>query len=119
VGGIPVKQRDVLLVPFPFSDRSGAKVRPVLVLSNNAFNSSGEDLIVCGITTNIRPSKYSIGISQGDFESGEIRHECAIKVETILKLHNSLIIKKIGAVREKTFRMVYSALLDLFSQKLK
>ena len=92
-------------------------MRPVLVLSNNEFNSSGKDLIVCAITTNVSTSKYGVTINQNDFESGEIRHESSIKVENILKLHKSLVIKTIGAVREKAFRRVYSVLLELFGSK--
>ena len=30
-----IEQRDLLLMPFPFSDQSGRKVRPVIVISNN------------------------------------------------------------------------------------
>ena len=33
-----VKQRDIILIKFPFSDLSGAKVRPALVISNNQYN---------------------------------------------------------------------------------
>lgn len=41
------RQRDIVLVPFPFSDLSTPKVRPVLVLSNDAYNRRTEDLLVC------------------------------------------------------------------------
>lgn len=32
------RQRDIALVPFPFSDLSQQKVRPVLILSNDLFD---------------------------------------------------------------------------------
>ena len=53
----------MLLVPFPFSDQSGKKVRPVIVLSNNDFNTNSEDIIVVGITSNIIKDKYSLNFS--------------------------------------------------------
>ena len=34
---ISIEQRDIVLLPFPFSDQSGFKVRPALVASNNTF----------------------------------------------------------------------------------
>ena len=37
-----MEQQDLLLVPFPFSDQSGRKVRPVIVISNNEFNDYSE-----------------------------------------------------------------------------
>jgi mRNA interferase MazF len=41
---------DVVLVPFPFRDRTAAKVRPALVVSSTAYNAGG-DLLVAAITT--------------------------------------------------------------------
>ena len=41
---------DVVLLPFPSGDRTLAKVRPAVVLSNEAYNRRG-DVIVAAITT--------------------------------------------------------------------
>ncbi|MBI2110159.1 type II toxin-antitoxin system PemK/MazF family toxin [Candidatus Woesearchaeota archaeon] len=42
---LKIEQRDIVLIPFPFSDQTSKKVRPALVISNNLFNRS-QDLIV-------------------------------------------------------------------------
>ncbi len=55
------RQRDIALVPFPFSDLSARKVRPVLVLSNDQYNQQSLDVLVCALTTNLAPTPYSVG----------------------------------------------------------
>jgi len=95
-----IQQGDLLLVPFPFSDQSGRKVRPIMVLSNNKFNEHSEDIIVIGITSNISKDKYSVMLSNKDLEQGKLSTDCLIKVENILRLDRNLIIKKIGVVKK-------------------
>ena len=63
-----IEQRDLLLVPFPFSDQSGRKVRPVIVISNKEFNEHSEDILVVGVTSNISKEKYTIGLANNDLE---------------------------------------------------
>jgi len=58
------KQGDIVLVPFPFSNLSSAKIRPVLVISNNVYNQKYLDVVVCGITSNLQATDYSIFIEQ-------------------------------------------------------
>jgi mRNA interferase MazF len=36
---------DVLLVPFPFVDQSGAKKRPAVIVSSSGYNASHRDLV--------------------------------------------------------------------------
>jgi mRNA interferase MazF len=42
---------DVVVVPFPFSDRDASKRRPALVCSAAAFNESSHHLVLAMITT--------------------------------------------------------------------
>jgi mRNA interferase MazF len=42
---------DVVVVPFPFSDRDASKRRPALVCSAAAFNNSAHHLVLAMITT--------------------------------------------------------------------
>lgn len=45
---------DVVLVGFVFSDESGRKLRPALVLSSPAYHRGRQEVIVAAITSNIR-----------------------------------------------------------------
>jgi Growth inhibitor len=101
------RQRDIVLVPFPFSDLSGQKVRPVLILSNDTYNKQSADVVVCGITTNIRPAPYSIVINVTDVEQpGTLRHTSKIKVDTIASLEQSILIKQIARLKSSIFNQV-------------
>ena len=45
---------DVVLVGFVFSDESGRKVRPALVISSAAYHRARQEVIVAAITSNVR-----------------------------------------------------------------
>lgn len=110
---ILIKQRDIILIPFPFSDQSGQKIRSALIISNDKFNQSGEDIVVCAITSNLKPSKYSLIISQEDIEMGVLYEKSSMKVETILKVKKMLIIKRIAILDKTKFSEVISAIQEL------
>ena len=46
-----VKQWDVIVVPFPYSDKFAQKRRPALVVSSNTFNAENDLLWVAMITS--------------------------------------------------------------------
>src|SRR3989344_5864444 len=108
-----ISQRSILLVPFPFSDQSGKKVRPVLVLSNDGYNKSSEDLLVCAITSNLKTSRYSVIIDQNSLESGLLHQKSRIRVDSILKISKNMIIKDIGILNRAVFQKVTSILKDI------
>lgn len=108
-----VKQRSIVLVPFPFSDQSGNKIRPALVLSNDEFNSKSEDLLVCAITSNTRENKYSIIIDKEDIETGILYDKSSIKAESILKIQKSFVMKTIATIKTSTFSKVMITIFAL------
>jgi len=45
---------DGVLVPFPFTNQSGTKKRPAVIVSSNAYNAKRRDLIIMAITSQVR-----------------------------------------------------------------
>lgn len=45
---------DVVLVPFPFTDQSGAKKRPAVIVSSSGYNAGRRDLVIMAITSQVR-----------------------------------------------------------------
>ena len=112
-----MKQREIILTPFPFADLSGNKVIPALIVSNNEFNENSTDIIICAITSNIKNSKYSVTIDQRDLEDGKLFETSAVKVENILKINKSLILKTFARLNKKRFSEVIRIIEDLTRQE--
>ncbi len=105
-----IEQRDLLLVPFPFSDQSGKKVRPVVVISKNEFNQHSGGIVVVGITSHLSQDHYTIQLSQDNLEEGFSHNFRYIKVENILKIDKRLVVKKIGRISTATFDAIMTVI---------
>ena len=108
------KQRDIVLVSFPFSDLSHQKVRPVLILSNDNYNQQSADVVVCGLTTNLTPAPYSVIADTTDVEEpGTLRHKSRIKVNALASLEQSLLIKQVARLKNELFAQVITEIQSL------
>ena len=47
-----LKQREMVLIPIPFSDLKSKKRRPVIVISNDIYNQKTEDILAIAVTSN-------------------------------------------------------------------
>ncbi|MFH1317088.1 MAG: type II toxin-antitoxin system PemK/MazF family toxin [Candidatus Woesearchaeota archaeon] len=108
------EQRSIVLLPFPFSDQSNKKIRPAIVISKNSFNDSGEDILVCAMTSQISEKPHSLLIDKNDVEIGVLSRKSLIKVDAILRIKKDLIIKKIDMLNQKKFAQVLRKLNSLF-----
>lgn len=110
-----MKRGDLLLVPFPFSDQSGRKVRPVIVISNDEFNVNSEDLIVVGVTSNLSKDRYTLNLPNEELEEGNLIAKCCVKCESILKIDKEIIIKKIGKISKEKLEKIRKLIIEIIS----
>ena len=92
------EQRDIVLIPFPYSDLTGAKLRPALILSNSLINRT-DDRICCLITSN--PTKEGIIVEKTDFYSGRLPFKSWVKPHRIFTINQKIIKKKLCTMSEK------------------
>lgn len=104
--GTMYEQGEIIIVPFPFTDLSSIKQRPVIVLSRSSDNKNSEDIITCGITSNLKNSKYSVLIDNKDLLSGEIPKPSRIKLDKLFTLNQNIVKKRIGRINITTFNKV-------------
>jgi mRNA interferase MazF len=87
---------DLVLVPYPFTGLSANKRRPVLVLT--APDTYG-DFIGLPVTSRPRPEQ-GVPLVQTDMIQGTLPVASWIRIDRIVTLNNSLVIKKVGRVSE-------------------
>ena len=104
-------QRDVVLLPFPYSDLSGSKKRPAVIISNKKLNKS-EDRICCLITSN--SSKDGIFIKNNYFESGELPFKSWIKPYRLFTVNENIINKKLGTLTKEFHSEIISAVSEYY-----
>jgi mRNA interferase MazF len=89
---------ELLLVPFPFSDVSAAKRRPVLALTT--ADSYG-DFIALPVTSRPR-TEHGVSIQSADLISGSLPAPSWIRTDRIVTLNASLVVKSVGRASERT-----------------
>jgi mRNA-degrading endonuclease toxin of MazEF toxin-antitoxin module len=107
----------VVLVPFPFTDLSGRKRRPALVVSPGRFHD--EDLILCAITSRVpeRLSAWEVPLAAGDMAEEELPRTSIIKVSKLFTMHKKLVAARYGTVKEQKLQNVLERLRSLFARE--
>ena len=91
-GGTMFERGDIILIPFPYSDLTGVKKRPAMIVSNSNFK--GEDKICCLVTSN--SPKDGILISGGLVGEKKLPFKSWIKPHRIFTIDRRIIIKKLA-----------------------
>jgi len=99
---------DVVVIPFPFSDLSGNKKRPALILAD----LEGDDVIVCQITSS-RFDKQSINLEEKDFSSGSLQQSSFIRPNKLFTISKSLMNYKIGAIKTAKLNDVLDKIIKM------
>jgi len=81
---------DIVVIPFPFSDLSDAKRRSALVLAT----LTGEDIILCQITSQNIRDQYAIHLDTSDFRTESLRKISNIRPNRIFTADRRIIIYK-------------------------
>ena len=100
------KQKDLVILAYPFRDIKKRKIRPALIISNNKINEKSRDMILVPLTSITKKFPHSILINQSNLSSGMLIKESRIRIDKIFSLDKKLILKRIGSLNEKTFNKV-------------
>ncbi|MEN6350109.1 MAG: type II toxin-antitoxin system PemK/MazF family toxin [Syntrophomonas sp.] len=103
------KRGDVILIPFPFSDLSGSKKRPALVLA--AINDWRE--LVCMMLTSSLKGIKEVPISHLD-DAGLPKPTVA-RVHRLFTIDQSIVLKKLGSLHPEDLKNIMDSLSSLLN----
>jgi len=108
-------QREICLIPIPFTDLTSIKKRPVLIISDSKYNKTTQDVLVMAITSNLSDRDNSVLVKQSDMESGKLNRESLIRVDKIYSINQNLIIKSFGKISGPKYKEVIESLIKFIS----
>lgn len=92
-----IQPGDVVLVRFPFTDLSAAKLRPAIVLATR-----GDDLTIVGIFSglpqSLRGTWIPLSIDDPAFSQTGLKTNSVIKAERIAVVEQYIVVRKLGSL---------------------
>jgi mRNA interferase MazF len=77
--GMMFKQRDIILIPIPFTDLASQKKRPAIVISSDKYNDASEDIVVVALTSNVKKQDFAIITTPEDLKDGKLKATSMIR----------------------------------------
>ena len=102
----------VALLPFPFSDLSRNKLRPIIILAN----AGREDWIVCQITGNPFGDRRSIPLTPSEFATGMLQRTSYVRPGKVFTAHESLIGTVVGTLRPEMLEAIRQAVISVIRE---
>jgi mRNA interferase MazF len=99
----------VVLIPFPFSDLSRAKMRPAIVLAD----AGRGDWILCQVTSNPYGDEKALEINEKDFQNGSLRVTSYARPGKLFTTNESLIARTVGVLNTETRHQLIGAVIEL------
>lgn len=101
---------DIVIIPVPFTNNKGNKLRPAVVISNQLVHQTG-DVMIVQITSQLKHDKLSITLTNEDVTEA-LPVQSYIRVHKIFVLEQNLIKGKVSSL--KTVK--YNELIQRISQ---
>lgn len=112
------KQKDIILIPFPFSDGSSQKKRPVLVVSCDSINRHSEtpDFIGIMVTASAKRGKYHLDLCPSDLTDGSLPEQSSIRCDKIASILKDKAVKKLATVTDSFFKAILAKIDEVLGK---
>jgi mRNA interferase MazF len=105
-----MRKGSIVLVPFPFTDLSGKKIRPALVLAIG----KGEDCVVVFISS-VGKGKGAFDVLVKTSKLNGLKVDSVIKTDKLATLQKKIILGHIGTLEAFSLEEVRTKLRKLFT----
>ncbi len=105
---------DVVLVPFPFQDRPGEKIRPAVVVQSDAENRRLANTVLAMVTGNLQdagqPTTVLIDPTTADGAGSGLSGPSLVKCYNLAAVRQRRVIHVLGHLSDAVMRQVNDAL---------
>jgi mRNA interferase MazF len=100
---------DIVVLSYPFSDFSGVKRRPALVIAD----LDGDDVILCQITSLAKTDKYALELKNEDFIDGKLNVNSVVRPNKIFTADSNIILYTACKISVEKTDIVINAITDI------
>ena len=106
-----VQRGDIVLIDFPYSNHTGSKIRPALVVQADVWNQRLEDTILALITSSPQrrtgaSTQYFIDISTVEGRQTNLRFDSIVQCENLVTQDQRLILRRIGSLPDSAMQQI-------------
>lgn len=102
---------DVVVIPFPFSDLTGSKRRPALVVAD----WGGDDIMLCQITSQSKRDGLELPLTEADFDNGRLPIASNIRPNKIFTADKRIIRNVAGRISDAKYEEVAEQIFKLIA----
>jgi mRNA interferase MazF len=103
---------DVLLVPFPFTDRTTTKKRPTIVISSDIYNQKKLDILLIAVTSQLNTQVKFGEMLIIEWAKAGLLKPSVIK-PIITTLEKTLVIRKLGKLETLDIQTLKNSLQQI------
>lgn len=97
------KQGNIVFIPYPYTDLSATKKRPVVIISKDSINR--HNYIVAKITSVIRADKFSFPIEQSDVDI-PLKLKSEVRTDEVTTIHQSIVVTKFSTLKKSALKQL-------------
>ncbi len=105
----------IVLIPFPFTDLTSAKIRPALIVSGK--NEKSDDLIVAFITSKVEKmstGQFLLKRNAVGFEQSGLKVDSVFRFDKIATLNKKLILGELGFIPKEVLATMSKSFMAVF-----
>jgi len=105
----------IVVIPFPFSDLSGAKLRPAVVIAN----ADRGDWLLCQVTSNPYSDVNAVRITNNDLQAGALTSVVSFaRPIKLFTANESVMEKHVAILNGETFKALLKTIIELLQKNM-
>lgn len=112
---VTLSPASIVVIPFPFSDLSDAKLRPAVVMAN----AGRGDWLLCQITSNPYSDSNAIRITNNNLQTGTLTSVVSFaRPIKLFTANESIMDKRVAILTDEAFATILKATIELLQANM-